>query len=241
MKAAPVRPQLSETPTILVVEDEPVMLRILHLAIVARGYDVLEAVTGRRAVELARERAPGLVLLNLDLSEMDGLDVAGRIRERSSVPIVALSSRSAEADVVEALDRGINDYVTKPFREAELFARIRASLRASTLPAQRDWVLGNLRADATSRRVSVQGKEVKLSVTEFNLLFALARASGGVVTPHELARTIWGTAPTKEVARVRVYIHHLREKLEPDPRRPRYLLTETGSGYRLCASTEPTA
>ena len=226
----------AETPTILVVEDEQAMRRLLRLALVEHGYKVIEATTGQQAVEFARDRTPSLVLLDLGLPDMDGLDVAARIRENSRVPIVVLSARSAEGDVVGALDRGANDYVTKPFRDAELFARIRASLRAFAWAAQGDWAIGDLRVESARRRVTVQGKVVKLSATEFNLLSTLARAGGAVLTHQQLLRDVWGVAYLKEVTCLRVYIHHLREKLEPDPARPRYLLTESGIGYRLSAS-----
>src|SRR5262249_11087392 len=133
-------------------------------------------------------------------------------------------------------DRGANDYVTKPFREAELLARIRAALRGFAWTEQSDWALGDIQVQATRRRVTVLGREVKLSATEYKLLCVLARAGGSIVTHHQLLRDVWGAAYVKEVTCLRVYMHHLREKLEPDPANPRYLLTEAGIGYRLRSS-----
>lgn len=223
----------SEIQRILVVEDEVGMLRVLHLALSEQGYKVLEATTGQRALGLIAERKPSLVLLDLGLPDMDGVDVAARIREISRVPIVVLSARANEADIVQALDGGVNDYVVKPFRDAELFARIRASLRGFALTEECDQDYGDIHLEPTRRRVTVRGREVKLSGTEFRLLAVLLRAGGSVVTHQQLLREVWGPAYLDEVRYVRVYMHHLRDKLEPAPGRPQYLLTEPGIGYRL--------
>jgi two-component system KDP operon response regulator KdpE len=223
---------------ILVVEDEAPMLRILRLALVEQNYHVLEATTGQRAIALTFERKPSLVLLDLGLPDMDGVEVARHIRECSQVPILVLSARSAEDDIVEALDRGANDYVTKPFHEAELFARIRASLRGFAWMGQGDWMFGDIHVDPSRRRVTVQDREVKLSATEYKLLCVLVRAGGAVATHHQLLQEVWGSAYLREVGYLRVYMHHLRDKLEPEPGQPRYLLTEAGIGYRLRATAE---
>jgi two-component system KDP operon response regulator KdpE len=221
---------------ILVVEDEVPMLRVLGLALAEHGYALLEATTGSQGLALAFDRQPSLVLLDLGLPDVDGVQVAQHIREFSRVPIIVLSARSAEADIVEALDRGATDYVTKPFREAELLARIRACLRTSEPLRQSDYQFGDICIEPLRRRVTVQNRHVKLSATEYKLLTVLVRAGGAVVTHHQLLREVWGAAYVAEVRYLRVYMHHLREKLEPEPAQPRYLLTEAGIGYRLCAT-----
>jgi two-component system KDP operon response regulator KdpE len=236
--AAARAPQASEARKILVVEDEAGMLRVLHLALSEQGYKVLEATTGRRALGLTEERKPALVLLDLGLPDMDGVDVAARIREVSRVPIVVLSARSNEADIVKALDRGANDYVVKPYREAELFARIRASLRGFERVEAGSHELGDIHLEPSRRRVTIRGREVALSGTEFRLLMVLARARGAVVTHQQLLRDVWGPAHLEQLRYLRVYMHHLRDKIEADPGNPQYLLTEPGIGYRLQPSAE---
>jgi two-component system KDP operon response regulator KdpE len=224
-------------PEILVVEDEAPMRRILGLALGECGYEVLEATTGAQALALAFDRQPALVILDLGLPDVDGVEVARHIRECSRVPIIVLSARSAESDIVEALDRGATDYVTKPFREGELMARIRACLRSFAPLRQNEYEFGDICIDPLRRRVTVGNRPVKLSATEYKLLTVLVRAAGAVVTHHHLLRDVWGPAYVSEVRYLRVYMHHLRDKLEPDPARPRYLLTEAGIGYRLCSTT----
>jgi two-component system KDP operon response regulator KdpE len=233
--SAPTAQPHSARETVLVVEDEPAMRRVLRVALGDRGYRVVQATTGRRAIAAVPERKPSLVLLDLGLPDVDGLEVIRRIRELSRIPIVVLTARSAETDTVEALDRGANDYVTKPFREAELFARIRACLRGFDWTEHGDWTVGDIHVESASRRVTVLGREVKLSATEYKLLSLLARAGGAVVTHQQFLREVWGAEYVKEVTCLRVYMHHLREKLEPDPACPRFLLTEAGIGYRLRA------
>lgn len=217
--------------TVLVVEDEPRMRNILRLLLTGEGYGVLEASSGAEAIRLAFEHEPALVLLDLGLPDMDGVDVAARIRESSAVPIVALTVRSEEEDVVAALDRGANDFLTKPFRERELFARLRVSLREQR-PAPR-WTAGRIALHPTDRRASFDGREVKLSGTEYRLLAVLMKAGGAVVTHEQLLRSVWGDSRSGEVGYLRVYMHHLREKLEREPTAPRWLITEPGIGYRL--------
>lgn len=225
--------------TVLVVEDERRMRTILRMLLTSEGYGVLEASSGAEAVRLAFEEEPALILLDLGLPDMDGLDVAARIRESSAVPIVALTVRSEEEDVVAALDRGANDFLTKPFRERELFARIRVSLREQRPPSRR--TAGCIALHPTERRASFDGREVKLSGTEYRLLAVLMKAGGAVVTHEQLLRSVWGEGGAGEVGYLRVYMHHLREKLELDPTAPRWLLTEPGIGYRLADDPEPAA
>ena len=218
--------------TVLVVEDERGMRNILRMLLTGEGYGVLEASSGAEAIRLAFEEEPALVLLDLGLPDMDGVDVAARIRESSPVPIVALTVRSDEQDVVEALDHGANDFLTKPFRERELFARIRVSLRErEQRPAPRR-TAGGIELHPTERRASLDGRDVKLSGTEYRLLAVLMKAGGAVVTHEHLLRSVWGESRSGEVGYLRVYMHHLREKLEIEPTAPRWLLTEPGIGYR---------
>lgn len=223
----------SSAAQILVIEDEQPMRRVLRLLLTGQGYEVLEAASGTAGIRLAFEKDPALILLDLGLPDMDGVDVAARIREASRVPIVALTVRSAESDVVEALDRGANDFLTKPFREGELFARIRVSLRESQTREPRAVKAGGIELHPVERRVSVDGREVKLSGTEYRLLAVLVKAGGTVVTHERLVGEVWGAEKVDEIGYLRVYMHHLREKLEEDPTRPRWLVTEPGIGYRL--------
>ncbi len=220
-------------PTVLVVEDERGMRNILRMLLTGEGYGVLEASSGAEAIRLAFEEQPALVLLDLGLPDMDGVDVATRIRESSPVPIVALTVRSDEEDVVEALDHGANDFLTKPFRERELFARIRVSLREHEQRPAPLRSAGGIELHPTERRATLEGRDVKLSGTEYRLLAVLMKAGGAVVTHEHLLRSVWGEARAGEVGYLRVYMHHLREKLEAEPTAPRWLLTEPGIGYRL--------
>jgi two-component system, OmpR family, KDP operon response regulator KdpE len=239
MSSAAVRvAERRDLPRILAVEDDVGMLGVLRLALSEQGYKVLQATTGQRALGLIAERKPALVLLDLGLPDMDGLDLTAKIRAISSVPIVVLSARSTEADIVLALDRGANDYVVKPFREAELFARIRASLRGFARIEEGEADFGDIHLEPARRRVTIRGREVKLSGTEFRLLMVLVRSGGNVVTHQQLLRDVWGPGYLDEVRYLRVYMHHLRDKLEPDPGQPKYLLTESGIGYRLQPSAD---
>ena len=178
-----------------------------------------------------------MILLDLGLPDMDGVEVARRIREWSATPIIVLSARGREQDKILALDAGADDYLTKPFGVGELLARIRVAVRnASRVGASAEQVLeaGDLRVDLAARRVSLGGREIHLTRTEFNLLAVLARNAGKVLTHRQLLREVWGPGAT-EPHYVRVYMAQLRHKLEPDPAEPKYLLTETGVGYRLRA------
>jgi two-component system, OmpR family, KDP operon response regulator KdpE len=219
--------------TVLIVEDEPRMRNILRVLLTGEGYAVLEASSGAEAIRLAFETDPALILLDLGLPDMDGVDVAMRIREASRVPIVALTVRSDERDVVQALDHGANDFLTKPFRERELFARIRVSLRDREERPTPSWTAGRIELHPHERRASLDGRQVKLSGTEYRLLAVLMKSRGAVVTHEHLLRSVWGDSRSGEVGYLRVYMHHLREKLELDPSAPRWLLTEPGIGYRL--------
>jgi two-component system KDP operon response regulator KdpE len=223
---------------VLVVEDEAEVMRFLRATLPAAGYRVIEAESGAQAIVEASTRRPDLVLLDLGLPDMDGVEVARRIREWSAVPIIVLSARGRERDKVLALDAGADDYVTKPFGVEELLARMRVAVRnaarVSGAAGETTIDVSGLRVELGARRAWVDGREVHLTRTEFNLLAALARRPGKVVTHRQLLREVWGPGAT-EPHYVRVYMGHLRHKLEADPARPRYLLTEIGVGYRLAS------
>jgi two-component system KDP operon response regulator KdpE len=224
-------------PLLLVVEDEAPIRRFLHATLVAQGFRVLEATTGEEALHLAPSHLPDLILLDLGLPDMEGLEVARRIREWSAVPILVLSARGMERDKVAALDQGADDYVTKPFGVKELAARIRVALRHAARVGQPSadavFSVGTLMVDLARRHVTVDGREVHLSPIEYKLLTCLVRHAGRVVTHRHLLAEVWGTPQAEQTHYVRIYMRQLRNKLEENPARPRYLLTETGVGYRL--------
>jgi two-component system KDP operon response regulator KdpE len=222
---------------VLVVEDEPQVLRFLRASLFAHGYRLVEATTGEQALVEAATRTPDVVLLDLGLPDVDGVEVARRLREWSAVPIIVLSARGQESDKIRALDAGADDYLTKPFGVGELLARMRVALRhASRVAAglgEAAFETGDLRVDLAARQVIVRGQEVRLTRTEFNLLATLAKHAGRVVTHRQLLQEVWGPGSTGQSHYLRVYMGQLRHKLEEDAARPRYLLTETGVGYRL--------
>ncbi len=221
-------------PLILVVEDESVMRKVLRLALNGQGYDVVEAGTGSQALLKIMSRVPDAVILDLGLPDMDGVQVAREIREKYPIPIIVLSAREEEQQQIRALDAGANDYVTKPFREGELMARIRVALRSPVSNASpHELVIGELRLQVLQRRTFVRGVEVALTPTEFKLLHLLAREAGRVLSHSQLLREVWGPAQTEEVQYIRVYMKQLRQKIEDDPSQPRRLLTTPGVGYRL--------
>jgi len=220
---------------ILVVDDEPHIVRTLRINLRARDYDVESAGDGRSALQIMAERTPDVVVLDLGLPDMDGVDVLRRIRETSTVPVVVLSARQDSDDKVEALDAGADDYVTKPFGMDEFMARVRAAARRSANTAEppptvstADFVLdfGNYRATRGEQ-------EIHLTPTEWRLLSALAATPGHLVTHEALLRAAWGPSYGRESNYLRVYANQLRRKLEPDTGRPRYLITEPGIGYRF--------
>ncbi|MEN6526368.1 MAG: response regulator [Candidatus Polarisedimenticolia bacterium] len=230
---------MAERPLVLLIEDDPQIRRFLRAALGAQGYELLEAATGAEGLALAGARPPAVVLLDLGLPDGDGVDVARKLREWSDVPIVVLSARGRDADKVAALDAGADDYVTKPFSLPELAARLRVAQRhAAQAAAPRDepaFEFGDLRVDVAKRQVFVGAAEIHLTPTEFKLLALLARHAGRVVTHRQLLREVWGRAHEEDTHYLRVQMHGLRRKLEPDSARPRHLLTEPGVGYRLRA------
>ena len=223
--------------TILVVEDEPEIRRFLRSSLGAEGYRVVESATGRRGAIDAGSHKPDLAIIDLGLPDMDGVEIIRRIREWSSMPILVLSARTHERSKIEALDAGADDYVTKPFGIGELFARVRAAMRHRVRPATGAMALtlGGTTIDLEARRAARNGTEIRLTPIELRILGCLARHLGMVVTHRTLLADVWGPGHEADTHYLRIYMKQLREKLEDDPVRPRYLLTETGIGYRLVA------
>jgi two-component system KDP operon response regulator KdpE len=219
---------------VLVVDDEPQIARALAINLRARHYDVDVAPTGQAALALAAERQPDVVILDLGLPDLDGFEVIRGLRGWSQVPILVLSARQDSADKVEALDLGADDYVTKPFGMDELLARLRAAVRRG-VPGEDVPVVttADFTVDLAAKRVVRDGIDVRLTPTEWHLLEVLVRGSGRLVTQRQLLQEVWGPAYQRETNYLRVYLAQLRRKLEPDPSRPRYLVTEPGMGYRF--------
>jgi two-component system, OmpR family, KDP operon response regulator KdpE len=220
---------------VLIVDDEPQIRRFLRTSLSAHGYRIIEASCGREAISLTATERPELVLLDLGLPDMDGLEVIRLLREWSTVPIIVVSVRGQEGKKIEALDGGADDYVTKPFGMGELLARMRAA-RRHRLQAELDepvFHTAGLTVDLVKRVVTIDGREVKLTPKEYDLLRVLVTHAGKVITHQHLLRDVWGPASVHETHYLRVYIGQLRQKLEPDPAQPRYLITESGVGYRL--------
>jgi two-component system KDP operon response regulator KdpE len=225
-------------PVIALIEDEPQIRRFLRVILGGHGYRLLEAATGADGLVEVASRNPDVVILDLGLPDVDGLDVIRRVREWSQVPVIVLSARGQERDKVAALDAGADDYVSKPFGAGELLARIRVALRHSagaTDEVGAAFRVGGLAVDLLRRHVSVDGAEVRLTPTEYRLLATLVRHAGKVLTHRHLLRQVWGPAHDDQAHYVRIYMAHLRHKLEAEPARPRYVLTEPGVGYRLAA------
>jgi two-component system KDP operon response regulator KdpE len=224
-------------PLVLVVEDEPQMRRFLRAALSARPFRLIEATSISEATIAATSHNPELVLLDLGLPDGDGIELTRNLRTWSRVPIIVISARGREADKVEALDAGADDYLTKPFGLDELLARMRVALRHArdVGPGVSEPVvmIGPLRIDLERREVSRAGIPVRLTPTEFRLLAFLARHSGRIVTHSQILKEVWGGAPAAEAHHVRVHMAELRKKIEDDPARPKLLLTELGVGYRL--------
>lgn len=224
-------------PLVLVVDDELAVRRVLATSLPAHGFRVVEAEDGASALRQAEQYVPDLVLLDLGLPDLDGVEVVRRLRAWSAVPVLVLSARAQETSKVAALDAGADDYVTKPFGFPELLARMRAAVRRGAVargPARMGpFVAGPLEVDLERRRVRVAGHEVRLTPTEYRLLAVLVRHAGRVVTQRQLLTEVWGPKSAEASQYLRVYMTHLRRKLEPDPSRPQLFETEPGVGYRL--------
>jgi two-component system KDP operon response regulator KdpE len=220
---------------VVVVEDEPQIRRFLRVTLGGQGYRVHESGTGADGLVEVATRQPDVVILDLGLPDMDGLELNRAIRANSSVPIVVLSIRGDEREKVEALDRGADDYVTKPFGMAELVARIRTALR-HRYQAQGEtpvFASGDLAVDLVRRHVRVRGEQVRLSPKEYEILKLLVSHAGKVLTHRHILRSVWGPAQENDVQYLRVFVRQLRQKLEADAARPTHILTEPGVGYRL--------
>ena len=226
-------------PIVVLIEDELQIRRFLRATLVGQGYRLFEATTGADGLIEVASRQPDVVIVDLGLPDMDGLEVIRRLREWTAVPVIVLSARGQERDKVTALDVGADDYVSKPFGAGELLARIRVALRhtagASHEGEDAAFKVGELQVDLLRRHVVVRGAEVKLTPIEYKLLATLVRHAGKVVTHQQLLREVWGPSHDDQAHYVRVYMAHLRHKLESEAARPRYLLTEPGVGYRLAA------
>jgi two-component system KDP operon response regulator KdpE len=221
---------------VLVVDDEPAIRRFLRMSLTAHDFVVFEAATGEEALTAVGAQRPDLVVLDLGLPDVEGIEVTRRLRGWSKIPIIILSVREHESEKVAALDAGADDYLTKPFGIGELLARIRAALRHTAPTAEEPiFTLGDLRVDFVRRVVTLAGQEVQLTPTEYDLLRVLARYAGKVLTHHQLLREVWGVGYDQETHMLRVNISNLRRKIEVDPTRPRYIVTEPGVGYRLRA------
>jgi two-component system, OmpR family, KDP operon response regulator KdpE len=224
------------SPVVLLIEDEPQMRRFLRAALESHDYRLVEAATAREGVAQATGRNPDVILLDLGLPDGDGIDLTRRLREWATTPIIVISARGKEQDKVAALDAGADDYLTKPFGVDELLARLRVALRHVERTGDGPvFTVGDLRVDLSARQVLVGTAEVHLTPTEYKLLATLVRDAGKVITHRHLLKEVWGPNSLEHTHYLRVYMTQLRHKLERDPARPRYLVTEPGVGYRLKA------
>ena len=221
-------------PRILVIDDERPIRRLLKTALTAHGYVISESSNGQEGLAAIAEDHPDLVILDLGLPDIDGVEVTGRVREWTNVPIIILSVRENETDKIKALDMGADDYLTKPFGIGELVARIRVCLRRSIQPnTEPIFLLGPIKVDFVRRQVTLNNAEILLTPTEYELFRILVQNAGRVITHRQLLKQVWGAGYEAETHILRVNISNLRRKIEPDPAQPRYILTEPGVGYRL--------
>lgn len=220
---------------VLIVDDEPQLLRALRINLRARGMEVVTAATGAEALARAADSHPNLVILDLGLPDIDGMEVLEGIRGWSSVPIIVLSARMEPQDKVDALDRGADDYVTKPFGMDEFFARVRAALRraSSSETAVSEVVTASFTVDLAAKQVRRGNEVIRVTPTEWGILEILAKNAGNLVSQQDILRAVWGPGYERETHYLRTYLGYLRRKLEPDPTAPRHLITEAGMGYRL--------
>jgi DNA-binding response OmpR family regulator len=223
--------------SILLVDDEPHVVKLVKANLESSGYRVLSASDGEQALEMVRREVPDLVLLDIMLPKIDGYATCTKIREFSTVPVIMLTARSTEVDLVHGFEVGADDYITKPFGAGELLMRVQAVLRRSKWPeeilSRQQFKAGPIEIDFAQHRVKTGGREVRLTPTEYRLLAYLASNANRVVTHRELLRAVWGPEYGDESEYLRVYTRYLRQKLEPDPSNPRYLVTQPGAGYML--------
>src|SRR5512137_663903 len=226
-------------PNALIIDDEVQIRRLLRANLEANGYRVLEASSGQEGITHAAQWRPEVIILDLGLPDMDGVTVLKRLREWSRVPVIVLSVRDREEDKVAALDNGADDYVTKPFSTAELLARLRVAQRHAQPGAPvSQFRAGQLEVDLTARVVRLRGQEVRLTATEYSLLRLFIQHAGKVLTHRQILREVWGPNAQEQTHYLRVYIAHLRDKLEIEPSKPRLIITEPGVGYRLVEETQ---
>jgi len=231
---------MSDGARILVIDDEKQIRRMLKTALTGFGYDIAEASSGREGLNQTAMFHPDLIILDLGLPDLDGVEVVRRLREWTHVPVIVLSVREQEKDKISALDAGADDYITKPFGMGELLARIRVALRhAAKTEDEPVLTFGELTVDLARRRVTRGGEEVKLTPTEYEILKYLALQAGRVVTHKQLLKAIWGPNYQDETHYLRIYIAQLRRKIEADPAQPSYIVTESGVGYRLVEKDPP--
>ncbi len=225
-------------PVAIIAEDEKQIRRFLRTSLEAEGFIVHEAETGKQALVEAATRKPDLLILDLGLPDMDGVDVIRDIRSWTALPIVVLSARTQESDKIDALDAGADDYLTKPFGVGELMARVRVVLRRRTTvetdgQENREFRFGDVRVDLINRQIFRAEQQIRLTAIEYRLLTVLIRNAGKVLTHRQLLKEVWGPSHIESSHYLRTYMAHLRQKLESDPAQPRHLITETGVGYRL--------
>ncbi len=225
---------MEEPNRILIIDDEVQIHRLLEITLSANGYKIFEASTGKEGLVLAATRQPALIILDLGLPDAEGFDILKKIREWFQKPVIILSVRNSEEDIVKALDMGANDYVTKPFRTGELLARIKAAIRQSQGTSDSPVIeSGSLRIDFVNHTVHKNNELIKLTATEFSLLVLLARNEGRVLTHRYILKEVWGVGFQDQTQYLRVYIAQLRKKIEIDPSKPKFFNTESGIGYRF--------
>ncbi|MGD0780083.1 MAG: response regulator [Dehalococcoidales bacterium] len=219
---------------VLIVDDEPAIRRFLRVTLTAQAYDTIEAASGQEALSKATADKPDIIILDIGLPDINGIEVTRLLRQWTQLPIIILSVRGAESDKIAALDAGADDYLTKPFGVGELLARLRAALRrAAQTTSEPVFTSGSLEVDLSRRLITVSGLEVQLTPTEYELLRVLVTHAGKVLTHHFLLREVWGAEYGEEFHMLHVNISNLRRKIEPDPTRPQFIITEPGVGYRL--------
>lgn len=225
---------MNNNATILVIDDESQIRKLLEITLDAAGYRTLFAETAKQGMQLAANHPPDMILLDLGLPDDDGQNVLVKLREWYQNPVIILTVKSAEPEIVKALDNGANDYLTKPFRTQELLARIRTAMRnLNPTPSEPVIAFGDVTVDLSLRLVKIQNDTVKLTATEYNLLVLLLKNEGRVLTHQYLLREVWGSGYADQTQYLRVFVAQLRKKLEHDPNRPKHLLTESGIGYRF--------
>jgi two-component system KDP operon response regulator KdpE len=219
---------------VLIVDDEPAIRRFLRVTLTAQGYDTFEAAAGQEAIAIASKEKPDIIILDIGLPDIDGVEVTRLLRKWTDMPIIILSVRGSEGDKIAALDAGADDYLTKPFGVGEMLARLRANLRrASQKTGDPIFTSGSLKVNLPSRLITLAGTEVQLTPTEYELLRVLVTHAGKVLTHHFLLREVWGAEYGEELHMLHVNISNLRRKIEPEPTRPQFIITEPGVGYRL--------